>query len=163
MNTAEIRQLRESDWVALRAARLAALSEAPYAFGSTVAREQQFTEQTWRERTKTGAIFGAWHGTEVVGLATARLDPDEGGWALFGMWVRPDWRASGVADRLVSSACEHARGAGADEISLWVTEVNERARAFYSRLGFTLTGGRELVREDEPDNWEIQMARQLRS
>ena len=160
MNSAEIRQLRESDWAALRAARLAALTEAPYAFGSTIAREQQFTEETWRDRTKTGAIFGAWHDAEVVGLATARLDPDEG-WALFGMWVHPQWRASGVAGRLVTAACEHAQTAGADEISLWVTEVNARARAFYARLGFTPTGGRQLVRPEEPGHWEVQMARPL--
>jgi ribosomal protein S18 acetylase RimI-like enzyme len=158
---AGIRRLREDDWVALRAARLAALAEAPYAFGSTVAREQQFTEQTWRDRTKTGAIFAAWSDAEIVGLATARLDPEEGGWALFGMWVHPDWRASGAAGRLVDAACEAARAAGADEISLWVTEVNARARSFYARAGFTPTGGRQLVRPDEPDHFEVQLARTL--
>lgn len=162
MNPAEIRQLGERDWAALRAARLAALTEAPDAFGSTVARERQFTEQTWRERTRTGSVFAAWHGTGIVGLATARPDPDEG-WALFGVWVHPQWRASGTADQLVTAACEHARAAGADELGLWVTEVNTRARAFYARLGFTPTGGRKLVRPQEPDHWEIHMARPLRS
>jgi ribosomal protein S18 acetylase RimI-like enzyme len=38
-----------------------------------------------------------------------------------------------------------------------VTEVNYRARAFYRRLGFEPTGGRELVRPDEPDNWEEEL------
>jgi ribosomal protein S18 acetylase RimI-like enzyme len=159
--TAEVRRVRAADWAALRAARLAALAEAPYAFGSTVAREQQFTEATWRDRTRTGAIFAAWSGTEIVGLATARLDPEEGGWALFGMWVHPHWRATGVAARLLDAACETAHAAGAGEITLWVTEVNGRAGAFYARHGFTPTGGRQLVRPEQPDHWEVQLARTL--
>jgi predicted GNAT family acetyltransferase len=129
---AEIRQLQEDDWAALRAARLAALAEAPSAFGSTVAREQQFGEQTWRDRTRTGAIFGAWSGAEIIGLATVRRDPDEG-WGLYGMWVHPDWRASGVAGRLVDAACKAARAAG----------------------------GRQLVRPGEPDHFEVQLVRAL--
>jgi ribosomal protein S18 acetylase RimI-like enzyme len=159
--TVRIRQLGEDDWAALRAARLAALAEAPYAFSSTVAREQHYPEATWRDRTKTGTIFAAWSGAEIVGLATARLDPEEGGWALFGMWVHPDWRAGGVAGRLVDAACGAARAAGAGEISLWVTEVNTRARSFYARAGFTPTGARQLVRPEEPDHFEVQLARSL--
>ena len=157
---AQVRRVRESDWAALRAARLAALADAPYAFSSTAAREQQFTEETWRDRTRTGAVFAAWSGRDIVGLATARLDPDEG-WCLVGMWLRPSWRASGVADQLVDSVCEHARAAGAESISLWVTEVNARARAFYARLGFSPAGGRQLVRPEEPDHWEVHLARVL--
>lgn len=155
-----VRRVRESDWAALRAARLAALADAPYAFSSTVAREQQFTEETWRDRTRTGAIFAAWSGADIVGLATGRLDPDEG-WCLLGMWVQPGWRASGVADQLVGSVCKQARAAGAESISLWVTEVNARARAFYARLGFSPTDGRQLVRPEEPDHWEVHLARVL--
>jgi ribosomal protein S18 acetylase RimI-like enzyme len=155
-----VRRLREDDWAALRAARLAALAEAPYAFGSTIAREQEFTEATWRDRTRTGAVFGAWSGAEIAGLATARLDPDEG-WGLFGMWVRPDLRGSGTAAALVDAVCAHARAEGADRIGLWVTEVNGRAVAFYARMGFVPTGERQLVRLEEPDHWELQLARDL--
>ncbi len=106
---AQVRRVRERDWAALRAARLAALADAPYAFSSTVAREQQFTEETWRDRTRTGAIFAAWSGADVVGLATGRLDPDEG-WCLLGMWVQPSWRASGVAGQLVQARSASTAG-----------------------------------------------------
>jgi predicted GNAT family acetyltransferase len=159
--TAPVRRVQESEWAALRDARLSALAEAPYAFSSTAAREQQFTEATWRDRTRSGAVFAAWSGPDIVGLATARLDPDEG-WCLVGMWVHPEWRASGAARHLVGSVCGHAQAAGAESISLWVTEVNARARAFYARLGFAPTGGRQLVRPEEPDHWEVHLARDLR-
>jgi GNAT superfamily N-acetyltransferase len=157
----ELRRLGEDDWAALRAARLTALGDAPYAFGSTLTREQEFGEDTWRARTHSGAVFAAWSDEGIVGLATALLEPDEPGWELVGMWVSSRWRGTGVADRLVGSVCEHARGEGADWIGLWVTEANPRARAFYARLGFEMTGARQLVRPDEPDNWELEMTRRL--
>ena len=62
------------------------------------------------------------------------------------MWVAPARRGQGVADGLVEAVCEQARQAGAGTITLWVTEVNDRARAFYRRLGFAPTGARQLVR-----------------
>jgi ribosomal protein S18 acetylase RimI-like enzyme len=139
----------------LRAARLAALAEAPYAFSSTLAREQGFTEQTWRERAGSGGTFAAWDGDTIVGLATGL--PEDGMWHLVGMWVSPKARGTGVADRLVAAVCELARQSGFTSVTLWVTEVNYRARAFYRRLGFEPTGGRELVRPDEPDNWEEEL------
>jgi len=46
-------------------------------------------------------------------------------------------------------------------VTLWVTEVNARARAFYQRMGFTATGARQPVREDEPNHWEEQMIRRF--
>lgn len=49
------------------------------------------------------------------------------------MWVSPALRGRGVADRLLRDACEHARREGAASITLWVTEMNDRARAFYRR------------------------------
>ncbi len=70
-------------------------------------------------------------------------------------------RGQGVADRLVEAVCEQARQAGAGTVTLWVTEVNDRARAFYRRLGFAPTGARQLVWPEEPDHWEEELARRL--
>jgi ribosomal protein S18 acetylase RimI-like enzyme len=66
-----------------------------------------------------------------------------------------------VADRLVAAVCERAATAGAPAVSLWVTEVNTRARAFYRRLAFVPTGRRQPVRPEEPDHWEEEMVRRL--
>jgi GNAT superfamily N-acetyltransferase len=157
-----VRRLAGGDWAQLRAARLAALAEAPYAFASTLAREQAFDEDLWRSRAGSGRTFGAFDRSAVVGLATGfPLNERPTEWNLVGMWVAPASRGQGVADRLVEAVCEAAEQAGAGTVSLWVTEVNDRARVFYRRLGFIPTGARQLVWPPEPDHWEEELARQL--
>lgn len=162
-----MRKLTTADWAPLRAARLSALAEAPYAFASTLAREQEFADEEWRGRAGRGLTFGAWQGATIVGMATGLPpeDADAGNaaapWHLVGMWVAPAFRGQGVADQLVEAVCDLARKAGAASVTLWVTEVNDRARAFYRRLGFAPTGGRQLVRPEEPEHFEEELSRRL--
>jgi ribosomal protein S18 acetylase RimI-like enzyme len=157
-----IRLLAAADWASLRAARLAALAESPYAFASTLRREQEFTEETWRSRAGSGRTFAAWRDGDIVGLATA-MPPEahRPEWHLVGMWVDPEVRGLGIADQLVEAVCELASQTGGETVTLWVTEVNGRARAFYRRLRFAPTGHRQLVRPEEPDHWEEELARRL--
>jgi ribosomal protein S18 acetylase RimI-like enzyme len=171
-----VRRLTEPDWAALRATRLAALAEAPYAFSSTLERELGFTEQIWRGRLEASApaayygadAAGAGNGGEpapLAGLAALlRPGPSSGlaGWHLVSMWVGPEVRGQGLADRLITAVCDQARAEGAAEIELWVTLGNDRARAFYRRTGFRETGDRQLIRPEEPDSWEDRMVRPLR-
>jgi ribosomal protein S18 acetylase RimI-like enzyme len=170
-----VRQLIADDWAQARGARLAALAEAPYAFASTLAKEQAYDDEVWRSRAGSGRTFGAFDGATIVGLATglpsgelnrraatSAVDEDRSGsaqptWQLVGMWVAPGYRGQGVADALVAAVCDLARAAGASSVNLWVTEVNDRARAFYRRLGFLPTSARMLVRPDEPDHWEEEL------
>ena len=165
-----IRRLVPDDWELSRRVRLAALAEAPYAFMSTLEHERGFDDQVWRRRlgSATAATFLAWHDGEPAGTATGKAeDPDDefavpGAWQLVGMWVDPRARGQGVAGALIEAVAGHASAAGAPTLVLWVTEVNDRARAFYQRLGFARTGARQPVRPSEPDHWEEQMIRQLR-
>jgi len=162
-----VHRLVPDQWAAYRRARLAALADAPYAFASTLGREIGFDEQQWRQRIESSATFLAWCDGEPVGTATGLLDkPGEqytvpGAWQLVAMWVDPRARGTGVADLLVDAVARQARAEGAPALTLWVTQVNDRARAFYLRLGFSATGVRELVRPDEPDHWEELMIRDL--
>lgn len=153
-----------------REVRLAALAEAPYAFGSTLARELAFADEVWQQRlsSATAASFLAWQHEQPVGTATGKVDdPDDefavaGAWQLVGMWVDPRARGLGASDGLVHAVASHARAQGSAEwLVLWVTEVNGRARSFYQRLGFAPTGARQLVRPEEPDHWEEQLIRRL--
>jgi ribosomal protein S18 acetylase RimI-like enzyme len=164
-----IRRVLPEEWQVYRQVRLTALAEAPYAFMSTLEREQGFGEDVWRQRldSATAATFLAWRNGEPAGTATGKVDDpaDEyavpGTWQLVGMWVDPRARGLGVADELVDTVASHARAEGAVSLVLWVTEVNDRARAFYKRMGFVPTGARQPVRPEEPGLWEEQMIRQL--
>lgn len=167
------RRVTAADWAKLRGARLAALAEAPYAFASTLERERALPDDLWRERAGGGRTVAAWQGDAIVGIATV-LPPDDGGpangrrpyrdrtnWHLVGMWASPDVRGQDVARRLVADACALARQSGAKTMTLWVTEVNDRARGFYRKVGFRPTGARQLVRPEEPDHWEEELAMRL--
>ena len=176
----QVRRLAVDDWQQARAARLAALADAPYAFSSTLAKEQAYGDELWRSRAGSGRTFGAFDRATIVGLATGipadELDGRTPGearnghlsdsvqrdWHLVGMWVAPDYRGRGVADRLVDAVCERAGEAGATTVMLWVTEGNDRAAALYRRHGFGPTGIRQLARPEEPDRWEMQLACRLR-
>ncbi|HUZ24418.1 MAG TPA: GNAT family N-acetyltransferase [Streptosporangiaceae bacterium] len=175
--TVEVRRLVAADWAALREVRLTALADAPYAFSSTLDRELGFDEATWRGRLESTAHVGAWGpGPQpgLIGLAGGFPEapeelrghapgPDEpAAWHLVSMWVSPQGRGQGIADRLVAAICELARADGAEQVALWVTEVNPRALAFYRRMGFRETGQRQLVWPDEPGHWEERMVRELR-
>jgi GNAT superfamily N-acetyltransferase len=113
-------------------------------------------------------MFIAWQDGEPAGLAGAFVVPQEElppgvrrAWHLVSMWVSPAQRGTGLAERLVQAVTGAARADGATRLILWVTDVNERARAFYGRLGFRPTGARQLVRPDEPDHWEEERSRDL--
>ena len=151
------RRAAPADWAQLRAARLTALADAPYAFASTLQRERAFSEEKWRSRTQTSAVFAAWAGGVIIGMVSVHRAGENGGWHIVGMWVSPAVRGRGVADRLLRDACAYARAEGAPTLTLWVTEINNRARGFYRRR-FAPTGGRQLVRPDEPDHWEEELA-----
>jgi ribosomal protein S18 acetylase RimI-like enzyme len=164
-----VKRILPDEWQVYRQVRLTALAEAPYAFMSTLEREQGFGEDIWRQRlgSPTAATFLAWRDGEPAGTATGKVDDpaDEyavpRAWQLVGMWVDPRARGLGVADELVDTVADHARAEGAASLVLWVTEVNDRARAFYKRTGFLPTGARQLVRPSEPGLWEEQMISQL--
>jgi ribosomal protein S18 acetylase RimI-like enzyme len=129
--------------------RLAALADAPAAFGSTTAREVAFGEAEWWRRATSAPNFIAWRGDEPVGLVTVigRGSDGEAGppaeWELVSMWVSPDARGSGAADLLVSAVTEVVRAESANRLVLWVADGNARARAFYLRAGFRPTGVRQ--------------------
>lgn len=166
---AQVRRAQPAQWQVYREVRLAALAEAPYAFMSTLERERGFGDQVWQDRLAAGPAvsFLAWRAGEAVGTATGKPDNpgDEfavpGAWQLVGMWVSPAVRGSGVAGHLVAAVADHVRAAGACALTLWVTEVNDRARAFYARTGFAPTGARQVVRPHEPDHWELQMIKRF--
>lgn len=145
-----VRRIRTEEGLRLRALRLSALADAPMAFGSTLAREEAFSERVWDERAAGGATsndratFIAERDGEWIGLATGlAVDPDEPDRpepVLVGMFVAPGARGRGVGAALVEAVASWARARGAVRLNLWVSAPNRPAIALYTRCGFQRTG-----------------------
>jgi len=146
--------------------RLRALQEAPYAFGSTYAREVQFSDAEWAKRAErwngeNGIGFVAMDGDMACGIAGSFLDEKDATRAqLLAMWTAPTHRQRGVGRLLVNDVLNWARGRNARVLQLMVTSNNEAAIRFYERLGFTRTGRMEPYPND-PAVVEYEMARPI--
>ncbi|MEO8679450.1 MAG: GNAT family N-acetyltransferase [Vicinamibacterales bacterium] len=156
-----MRRAAPGDEPILRALRLEALSDAPEAFGSTYERELARTEADWQRWLSPGATFlleGAdgHHGIVACGRQAegpAAVD-------LMAMWVRPAVRGSRGADALVAAVCDWARAEVARVVRLMVFDSNPRARRFYERHGFRLTGHQEA---HAGHGRELQMERDVQA
>ncbi|WP_342115241.1 GNAT family N-acetyltransferase [Pseudoduganella sp. OTU4001] len=134
-----IRRTIESDWTALKELRLAALLDAPTAFGVTHASAAANPDDQWRDRAAArgpatyllafcseGAPIGM-----VGGVFSAAQE-----YNLIAMWVKPGQRGSGAAAALVEAMLAHAVEQGHQRVVLDVSPDNERAAAFYLKRGF---------------------------
>ena len=141
-----VREAVADDWRALRDIRLAALRDAPEAFGSTYEQQVTFGEADWQRRIARGGTFLAFlpevSASEPAGLAGGYQE-GPGLVELVSMYVRPRARGRGVGEALVASVVEWAGARDAASVHLWVTETNRPARLLYERCGFTLTGERQ--------------------
>jgi ribosomal protein S18 acetylase RimI-like enzyme len=158
-----VRQVGPDEWELLRDVRLAALAEAPYAFGSTYAREAAFTEEQWRGRLASRAVTLFAFADELADGQPAGLAgvyEEDGVADIVSMWVRPAARGHGVGEALVMAAADWAKARDHETLYLWVTESNDAARKLYERCGFTVTGERQPLPSD-PSLDEVRMRRGL--
>ena len=156
-----LREVTPDDWETLRDIRLAALREAPSAFGSTYAREAPFTEEQWRGRINDRSVtYFAYlpEDPEPAGLAGVYVA--DGVADVVSMWVRPSARGHAVGESLIGATADWAKARDHAWLLLWVTESNAPARKLYERCGFTLTGERQPLPSD-PALPEIRMRRLL--
>ena len=110
-----IRTTNEEDWQAVRALRLEMLRDYPLAYGDQ-----------WSLQPSARGVDGG---------------VDHAGPLLVGVYVSPDYRGdvAGVSRLLLDAVEDWARLHG-DTLRLEVHEDNPRARRFYEKLGFTMTG-----------------------
>jgi GNAT superfamily N-acetyltransferase len=153
------RRLAAADWSAFREVRLAALRDAPEAFGSTAAEAEQLGEAEWRARLTQRAVFLAEVSAQRVGLVAGIAGEQPGEAELVSMWVAPAWRGHGVGDRLVDEVLRWAAEAGFSTVQLWVTQGNARAEALYARHGFAATGQVQPMGRATLDRLEFEMRR----
>ena len=147
-----IRTIGAEEWTLWRDLRLRALAHSPDAFRSTLEEENKQPDQWWVEIIETtvahprGELWVAWVHGEAVGMLFGRVDQEYTTLEIGAMWVAPGVRREGVGSGLIQACVEWGRGCGASTASLWATEVNREAVAFYERHGFVPTEATEALR-----------------
>jgi GNAT superfamily N-acetyltransferase len=137
----EVRRVRPEEWRALRDVRLRALADAPSAFETRYEEARLRPDGRWIDSAAASAdgdrqaMFLAWDGDEVVGIAGTYVEPDGNRW-LISMWTDPAQRGRGVGRGLVEAVVAFARAAGSTELLLEVTSGNDAAHALYRACGF---------------------------
>ncbi|WP_033437715.1 GNAT family N-acetyltransferase [Saccharothrix sp. NRRL B-16314] len=125
------------------------------------------TAVAWSEPVGRGQVFVAVEGGWTVGFCVAgqapedevaradgSLPPDAGTTALVSVLVEPRWGRRGHGGRLLATAAEHLREAGATRGVAWVPEADKASIGFYGKAGWepdgtvrTLDAGGRPLRE----------------
>ncbi len=148
--TFRIEPLAPEDWARWRQVRVRALGEDPDAFAcSAHVLGAQAPEQQWREAISTRRVLLAVdeHGRDVAMVGIVG-DPDP---ELISMWVAPEARRTGLAERLIEQVAGWASSSGHDTF-LMVRDDNERAVRAYAKAGFVDLG--------VPEDWPIDALRE---
>jgi ribosomal protein S18 acetylase RimI-like enzyme len=137
-----IRRIGAADVEAFRSIRLEGLRNDPEAFGSTFEKESSESAQYFLDRLSRNAVFGGFAEDRLLGVAGFYSFEDTKSrhkGVLWGMYVTPEARGSGLATALVETLLEHA-GKEVEQVLLTVVVSNPRARRFYQRIGFVEYG-----------------------
>ncbi|MER5476592.1 GNAT family N-acetyltransferase [Streptomyces sp. NPDC002734] len=171
-----VRVIRAGEWREHKALRLAALRDpvAHLAYAETYEAAAAQPDAFYQARTA-----GAAEGGTAVRQFVAEVPGQRGVWAgsatvlmeeagekdflgrpiacrqgqVVGVFVRPEYRGSGVVEELFEAAVAWAYERGAERVRLYVHERNERAIRAYRRLGFEPSGVRV---PKGPDDVELE-------
>jgi ribosomal protein S18 acetylase RimI-like enzyme len=152
INPPIIRPFAPLEWPIYKNLRLRSLADTPDAFGSTLEREQSFSDSSWASRLMTHE--NSWDlplvaemDTEPVGLAWGRIEKSNPSQAnLYQMWVAPNQRHLGLGKMLLDAVIAWAREKNASCLELGVTSGNNPALRLYTQAGFETIGQPEPLR-----------------
>jgi ribosomal protein S18 acetylase RimI-like enzyme len=133
-----VRPLRPDEPAVYRDIRLEALRMHPEAFGASYEDELARPLDFFAQRVASNTIFAGFRDDAILG--TAGFMPESGAKRahkchLWGMYVRPEARGTGLARLLVDAVLTHA-AARAELIQLSVVSTNGVARRLYESFGF---------------------------
>ena len=129
-----------ADPAALRAVRLAALADSPGAFLKSHAEEAAAPASWWESlasRSARGVTDRVFLVPDGCGMAGGHLEG--GAVELWGMWVSPSSRGSGLGRALLEAVVSWARSIGAPRVVLSVRDGFPGARELYESAGFVAT------------------------
>jgi GNAT superfamily N-acetyltransferase len=133
-----LRQLRPADAAAYQAIRLDALARHPNAFRAHLDEEAGQNLAAFAVRLEAEVIFGGFVDGALCGLAGLEIPQacnkrHKG--VLFGVYVCPDRRRTGLGHALVGAVIGHARSC-VEQLHAAVVTTAQPARALYRKLGF---------------------------
>jgi ribosomal protein S18 acetylase RimI-like enzyme len=140
-----IRKLVATDAPAFRTLRLEGLRTHPEAFGSDYEESLALPEARfaqWIEEAPPGAIFGAFDGEALVGLAGLAVERGKKKRhkaTLWGVFVAASHARRGLGRKLTQAVIDDARGQHL-LLQASVMMQNHAARALYASLGFESYG-----------------------
>jgi ribosomal protein S18 acetylase RimI-like enzyme len=160
-----IRHPTPADAADYRAIRLAALQNAPEAFGSTYESEAARPMPGWEERLQTQGAFAAYLDGKIVGMA--RFVQDSGSakerhkGSVYAMYVAPEARGRGIGSALIEAVIAYACGV-VEQLRLGVVDTNIGAIRLYQRHRFEIYGTEmRALKTDTGYSNELLMALRL--
>jgi ribosomal protein S18 acetylase RimI-like enzyme len=146
----DVRSIRASEWRQYRELRLEALKDSPLAFVEQYEESLAQPDRFWQDRVERSAageassMFVAERDGRFIGKASCFLEEEITEYVsahIVGVYVTARFRGQGVAEAVVTGVIQWAKQERrADRIRLFVMETNDRAAAFYRRIGFVPTG-----------------------
>jgi len=100
----------------------------------------------WQDRLRedeNSVIFFAEHNYNLIGMtgiARGRSLKTQHSAGIWGVYVRPDWRGLHIAEGMIETCCEWAKGRDVEIIKLAVVTTNISAIRCYERIGFKTNG-----------------------
>jgi len=135
----QIRRLEPHDVAAYRELRLEGLKNHPESFGAAWEDEIAEPDSWWTARLESNTVFGGWIDSSpllgVAGFYVPGTAKQRHKGILWGMYVRPDARGTGLAASLLQRVIEQARPL-VEGIRLTVMASNAAAHRLYSAAGF---------------------------
>ena len=154
-----VRVLGESEWSLYREVRLRALAESPDSFTATLADETDRGESFWRDRMTRSYRLLAERGQLPQGIVSlGAYDEEPSAAEVFGLYVVPDARGTGVSWRLVEATAALAMQNGYVQLYYWVGTDNGRAIGFAKNFGFHSSGYRRPSRASDLELGEEEVA-----
>ena len=136
-----IRCIRESEWELYRQLRLNALLESPHAFASTFEQALKRSGESWQEQVSSSASGSERYTALVfdegrpVGMG-AVYEIAQSQAELLQMWIKPEFRSSGIGKTLVDHLECWVFDHGFTKLIATVHRENPRAITFYMNQGY---------------------------
>jgi GNAT superfamily N-acetyltransferase len=147
MTEITVRLLDESEWSVYRDIRLRALAESPDSFTATLAEEADRDEQFWRDRMTRSHRLLAERDLVPQGIVSlGPYDQEPSAAEVYGLYVVPEARGTGVSWQLVEAAAALATQKAYVQLFYWVGTDNGRAIGFAQNFGFRTTDYRRPSR-----------------